>query len=185
MRWVRVRSLDLAWAVVLASVLTQAYALLHDLGQALAARSMGVQVLAIQPWLFARAPVRLVGDLDGPAGAWVALGGTLVPWLVVCTALAFARPRRSTLRLAALVAASWILAALVPWILIPLLGRWPAGHDALQFLARSGVAPWAVAGLAGLAAALLVAAGWRATGGPERLRGAWGGAAGEIGRAHV
>lgn len=177
----RVRWLDLGWAVVLAWVLTQAYALLHDLGQALAARSMGLQVLAIEPWLFAWAPVRLVGDLSGPAGAWVALGGTLAPWLVVTTALALVRPRRPALRLAGLVAAVWVLAALVPWILIPLMGRWPVEHDALRFLARSGVAPWAVALFAGLAAALLAAAAWRATDGAARLRAAWAGVAG-VGR---
>lgn len=179
MRPVRIRWLDLAWAVAAAWTLAQAQVLLHDLGEALAARSMGLQVLGMQPWLFARAPVRLVGDLAGPAGAWVAVGGTLFPWLAVTTVLAVTRPRRPLSRWSAAIVAAWTFASLVPWWVVPLVGRWPVGHDALRFLARTGGGnAWGVALAAGLGAALLVAAAWRATGGVGRLREAWPGVAG-------
>jgi hypothetical protein len=80
------------------------------------------------------------------------------------------RPRPRLLRLGALLWTSVVVAALLPWVLVPLAGAPRLGDDVATFVQRSGAPPIAIAALAAAAALGLVVAAARSVGGP---RGAW------------
>lgn len=164
------RAADLALVLLLGMAAVQAYALLHEAGQALAAWSVGASVVGFDAWALGRPSVRLAGDLSGARGAWVAVGGALGTWAATLVLVLLVRPRPRLLRLGALLWTSVVVAALLPWVLVPLAGAPRLGDDVATFLARSGMPSVAVAALATLAALGLVAAAARSVGGP---RGAW------------
>lgn len=160
---------DLALLLALAVALAQAYTLLHEAGHALAALSVGGSVVGFDAWVIGRHAVRLAGDLGGARGAWISLGGVLLPWLVWVVAFSAVRPSRPLPRLASLIGTFLIAATLLPWLLFPLLGLRPPGDDVTLFLQRSAVRPAWVAGMAALLLVTVLLLGMRALGGPRRL----------------
>ncbi len=164
------RAADAALVLLLGMVAVQAYALLHEVGQALAAWILGASVVGFDPWALGRPAVRLAGDLSGVRGAWVAVGGSFWTWVATIVATLLFRPRRPLWRLGALLWTSVVVAAMLPWVLVPLTGAPELGNDVSTYLQRSGAAPIAVATTAAFAALLLVLLAARSVGGP---RGAW------------
>jgi len=175
------RAADVAWALLAAFVGIQAYALLHEVGHALAVRSVGGTVAGIEPWWFAGPRVRLVGEVAGASGAWVALAGTLLPWLLGVVALAWLRPRGPVARWSLLMLGTGLLASLLPWVAAPVWGERLPGDDVAHFLQRSDAPPALVTGVALAAGALLAAAAVRALGGPRAALASLTGLAG-VGR---
>jgi hypothetical protein len=166
----RVRSArvaDAALVLLLGMVAVQAYALLHEVGQAVSAWTLGASVVGFDPWALGRPAVRLAGDLSGARGAWVAVGGAFWTWLATVVATVLLRPQRPLLRLWALLWASVVVAALLPWVVVPLTGAPVLGDDVTTFVQRSGAAPAAVAVTASFAALLLVLLAARSVGGPR------------------
>lgn len=160
---------DVAIVLALAVALAQAYALLHEAGHALAALSVGVSVVGFDAWLVGRPSVRLAGELSGVRGAWISLGGVLLPWLAWVVAFSAVRPSRPLPRLASLIGTFLVAATLLPWLLFPLLGLRPPGDDVTLFLQRSAVRPAWVSGMAALLLVTVLLLGMRALGGPGRL----------------
>ncbi len=164
------RAADLALVLLLGMAAVQAYALLHEVGQALAAWTVGASVVGFDAWALGRPSVRLAGDLSGARGAWVAVGGAFWTWAATVVVLLVVRPSPRLLRLGALLWTSVVVAALLPWMLGPLAGAPGLGDDVATFVQRSGALPIVVAAVAALAALGLVLAAARSVGGP---RGAW------------
>lgn len=160
---------DVAILLALAVAMVQAYALLHEAGHALAALSVGVSVVGFDAWLVGRPAVRLAGDLAGARGAWISLGGLLLPWLIWVIAFSSVRPSQPLARLASLVGTFLVAGSLLPWLLIPLLGLRPPGDDVTLFLQRSSAPPGWIAGMAALLLVTVLLLGMRALGGPRRL----------------
>ncbi|MFN2323422.1 MAG: hypothetical protein ABR510_10755 [Trueperaceae bacterium] len=164
------RAADLALVLLLGMAAVQAYALLHEVGQGLAAWAVGASVVGFDAWALGRPNVRLAGDLSGARGAWVAVGGALWTWATTLLVMYLVRPRARLLRLGALLWTSVAVAALLPWVVVPLAAAPRLGDDVATFLQLSGALPIAVAAVAALAVLLLVLAAARSVGGP---RGAW------------
>jgi hypothetical protein len=164
------RAADAALVLLLGMVAVQAHALLHEVGQALAAWTVGASVVGFDAWALGRPSVRLAGDLSGGRGAWVAVGGVFWTWVATLLATLLVRPRAPLLRLGALLWTSVVVASLLPWVLVPLSGGPRLGDDVAAFVQLSGALPLAVAVTAAFAALLLVLLAARAIGGP---RGAW------------
>lgn len=163
------RLADVALVIALAVAMAQAYALLHEAGHALAAVSVGVSVVGFDAWLIGRPTVRLAGDLTGARGAWVSLGGVLLPWVAWVVAFAAVRPARPLARIASLIGTFLVAATLLPWLLFPLIGLRPPGDDVTLFLQRSDAPPGWVAGMAALLLVMVLLLSMRALGGPRRL----------------
>jgi len=156
---------DVAWVGTTGLVAVQAYTLIHEGGHALAAWTVGVTVIGIEPWFFVGPRVRMIGGLHGAAGAWIAVAGTLLPLVLAATAFAALRVRGQLARWAVLAGGLALLGSLLPWIAFPLLGLRPPGDDVTHLLQRSGVAPAVVAAAALAAAIGLATLTLRAVGG--------------------
>jgi len=166
---------SVAWFVLVTVIIVQAYLLLHELGHALAAMSVGATVTAIDARLWSDRPhaAYVFGDVGSGARAYVTAAGTLLPLVVWALAMPFV-PTRLPARWAVvrLGASAGALAGLLVWMVLP----WPAMHaraptdDAVRFTQQSGWPPGLVAGVA---VALLLAGGawaWRRMGGVEAFR---------------
>lgn len=113
------------WFVVGAVLVVQVFLLLHELGHALAAVSVGGAVIGFDARLLSPRPHVSYAFLDVTAGqrAFVSAAGTLLPTLVWGTVI-LALPRRVAphVALLRLGASAGVLAGLLPWLVFP----WPA-----------------------------------------------------------
>ena len=152
-----------AWFVLITLIIIQGYLLLHELGHALAAASVGATVTGIDARMWSDRPHASYefGDVGSAARAFVTAAGTLLPVAAWALALAFIPkrlpPRWAIVRLGATAGS---LASLLAWLVLP----WPAMHarapvdDAVRFVQQSGWPPALVVGLA--ATLLVVGAAW-------------------------
>lgn len=166
---------SVAWFALITLIIIQGYLLLHELGHALAAVSVGATVTGVDARMWSDRPHASYdfGSVGSGARAFVTAAGTLLPVAVWALALPLV-PRRlpphwEVVRLAASAGA---LAGFLVWLVLP----WPAMHaraatdDAVRFTQQSG---WPPALVVALAAALLLAGtawAWRSMGGAETFR---------------
>lgn len=164
----------LAWFALATVALVQGYLILHELGHALAARSLGATVTTVDARLWSARPHAAYAlDGVGQAGrAFVTAAGTLLPLLVWIAVLALAprglTPRWEVMRLAASAGA---IAGILPWLVLP----WPAAHalaprdDTVRFTLQSGAPPALVVGVAALTLVACAAFAWWRVGGRAAL----------------
>lgn len=166
---------SVAWFALITLIIIQGYLLLHEVGHALAALSVGATVTGIDARMWSDRPHAsyAFGDVGSAARAYVTAAGTLLPVAVWAVVLPFV-PRRLPPRWAVvrLGASAGALASFLVWLVLP----WPAMHaraptdDAVRFTQQSG---WPSALVVAVAAALLLAGAawaWRHMGGVETFR---------------